>query len=79
MENGLPTIPAKYENAQGRKIANDSNNIVELLKSPNKIFFIVLAVVVLLVVIVALIVITIVKVVKKRKLKAKDDNEKSIE
>ncbi|MEG2051106.1 MAG: bifunctional UDP-sugar hydrolase/5'-nucleotidase [Oscillospiraceae bacterium] len=78
-ENGLPTIPAKYENAQGRKIVNDSNNIVELLKSPNKIFFIVLAVVVLLVVIVALIVITIVKVVKKRKLKAKDDNEKSIE
>ena len=67
--DGVPTISADYQKNQGRKISNDSKNILELLKSPNKIAFIILAVVLLIIAIVALVVTVIFKIVRKRKAK----------
>lgn len=36
-ENGVSVIPEEYSAPQGRKIVNDSRNLIELLKNPNRI------------------------------------------
>lgn len=64
--DGVPTIPAKYSKTEHRKTVDDSKNIINLVKNPNKIFFAVLAVVIIFIAIVALVVVLIVKKVRKK-------------
>lgn len=63
--DGIGNVPAKYGTLEGRKVVEDSKNIVELVKNPNKFFFMILGIVLLLLAIVAVVVIAIVKIVKK--------------
>jgi hypothetical protein len=65
--DGIPNVPAKYSTVEGRKNVEDSKNIIDLLKNPNKFFFMIIGVVLLLLAIIAAIVVLIVKVVKKLK------------
>ena len=65
--DGIGNVPAKYGTLEGRKVVEDSKNIVDLVKNPNKFFFMILGVVLLLLAIIAGIVVLIVKVVKKIK------------
>ncbi len=69
--DGVPNVPAKYGTLEGRKVLEDSKNIVDLLKNPNKFFFMIIAVAVaviaLLVGIVLLIKKVITKIFRKRK------------
>lgn len=60
----LPTIPSIYENAQNRKLLDDSKNITSLVKEPNKIFFIVIALIILLILIIGIVIRFIVKKIK---------------
>ncbi|UWG95392.1 bifunctional metallophosphatase/5'-nucleotidase [Dehalobacter sp. DCM] len=46
--NGTAQIPSEYSDAQGRKVIDDSTNIVSLVKNPNKITLAVFAVVIIL-------------------------------
>ena len=63
--DGVGNVPAKYGTEEGRKVVEDSKNIVDLLKNPNKFFFLILAVILVVLAILSGIIILIVKLVRK--------------
>ena len=63
--DGVGNVPAKYAKEEGRKVVEDSKKIGDLLKNPNKFFFIIIGLVLVVLAILAGIVILIVKLVKK--------------
>lgn len=63
--DGIGNVPAKYGTEEGRKVVEDSKNLGDLLKNPNKFFFMILAVVLVVLLILAGIVLVIVKLVRK--------------
>lgn len=68
--DGIGNVPAKYGTQEGRKVVEDSKNIIDLLKNPNKFFFIILAAILVLLLILALIAVIIRKAIRKiRKIK----------
>ena len=69
--DGIGNVPAKYGTLEGRKVVEDSKNLGDLLKNPNKFFFMILGVVLLLLAIVSGIVVLVVKFVKKFKKRKK--------
>ncbi len=69
--DGTPNVPAKYGTLEGRKVVEDSRNIIDLVKNPNKFFFMIIGIVLLLLAIVAGIVVLFVKIVKEIKKKSK--------
>ncbi len=72
-ESDISKISDSYKETEGRKVDTDSKNIVELLKQPNKFFFMICGIVLLLVVILVLLVRWMVKwYTKKRARKRKD-------
>ena len=74
-QNSLPTIPETYSEPQGRKNIDNSKNIIDIIKNPNKIAFILLGVLIVLILIIVLIIILIVKIVKKIRRKKKAQKE----
>lgn len=66
-ENGTAKIPSYYSELQGRKVESDSKNIADLLKNPNKIFFIALAAVFVIIFIITIIIVLTVKAVRRKK------------
>ena len=69
--DGIGNVPAKYGTLEGRKVVEDSKKIGDLLKNPNKFFFMIIGVVLLLLAIVSGIVVLVVKIVKKIKKRKK--------
>lgn len=67
--DGIPNVPEKYGTVEGRKSVEESNNIGDLLKNPNKFFFMILGVILLLLLIIAGMITGIIKFFKKRKKK----------
>ena len=65
--DGISNVPEKYGTMEGRKVVEESKNILDLVKNPNKFFFMILGVILLLLAILAGIVILTVKIVKKIK------------
>ncbi len=65
--NEVSVIPDEYAAAQGRKVIQESGNLRELLKNPNKIFFIVTGVIILLAAVLILITVRIIKRIRRRK------------
>ena len=65
--DGIGNVPAKYGTLEGRKVVEDSKNILDLVKNPNKFFFMIVGVILLLLAIVAGMIVVIVMVVKKIK------------
>ena len=65
--DGLGNVPAKYATMEGRKVVEDSKNIFDLIKKPNKFGIAITAIILLLILLVVVIVRLIVKVVKKIK------------
>ena len=65
--DGIPNVPAKYGTVEGRKNIEDSKNIIDLVKNPNKFFFMIIGAVLLLLALIAAIVVVIVKAIKKIK------------
>ena len=63
--DGVGNVPAKYAKEEGRKVVEDSKKIGDLLKNPNKFFFIIIALVLVVLAILTGIMILIVKLVKK--------------
>ena len=72
--DGIPNVPAVYGTFEGRKIVEDSTKISDLLKSPNKFFFLIIAVVVILLALVSLFVLLLVKLLKKMLKRGKSGN-----
>ena len=65
--DGTPNVPEKYGTEEGRKNIEDSNKLGDLLKNPNKFFFLIIGVILLVILILVAIVVVIVKVMKKIK------------
>ena len=65
--DGIGNVPEKYGTVEGRKVVEDSKNIIDLVKNPNKFFFIIVGVILLLLAILAGIIMIIRKFVKRLK------------
>lgn len=67
--DGIGNVPAKYGTTEGRKVVEDNKNILELLKNPNRFFFMIVGVVLALLLLLVAVIYFIVKLVKilKRK------------
>ena len=65
--DGIGNVPAKYGTMEGRKVVEDSKKIGDLLKNPNKFFWMILAVIFVVVAIFVGIILLIRKIVKRRK------------
>lgn len=63
--DGIANIPAAYSDAQGRKVVDDSKNIIDLIKNPNKYAAAIVAIIVILILLVVLIVRLVVKLIKR--------------
>ncbi len=63
--DGIANIPASYANMEGRKQVEDSKNILELLKNPNKYAVMIVAIVLIVILIVVFFVRLVVKLIKR--------------
>lgn len=70
--DGIGNVPAKYGTKEGRKVVEDSKNLWDLVKNPNKFFFIIIAVVLVVILILAGVIVLIVKGVRKLRRRKKD-------
>lgn len=62
--DGIPDVPAKYGTLEGRKVVEDSESIGDLLKNPNKFFFMILAVIVVVIAVIIAVVLLVRKGVR---------------
>ena len=69
--NGIPNVPEYYETTHGRKVVDDSGNVIDLVKNPNKFSVMIVGIVLVLILIIVLLVVLIRKVIKKRRRKKK--------
>ena len=69
--DGIGNVPETYGTLEGRKIVEESKNILDLVKNPNKFFFMILGLAVVVIAAVVLIIVLIIKLAKKiiRKIK----------
>jgi len=59
--DGIGNVPAKYGTIEGRKVVEDSKNLLDLVKNPNKFFFLITGVVLLVILIVVMVIRSVVK------------------
>lgn len=64
--DGIANVPVAYSENQGRKVVENSNNLWDLVKNPNKYAVIITAVVILFIFLVVLAVRLVVKLVKRK-------------
>lgn len=62
--DGLGNVPQKYSTPEGRKVVEDSRKLGDLLKNPNRFFFMIIGVLLVVLALLVLLVVLIVKVVK---------------
>lgn len=74
--DGIGNVPQKYATKEGRKVVEDSKKVGDLLKNPNKYFFMILGIVLVVIAILVTIIFVITKVIQRviRKRKCKDAN-----
>jgi len=65
--NGVPTVPARYNDVMGRKIQVDSRSPIELLRNPNRIFFMFVGVILLIIAVPTVTTILIVRGFRRKK------------
>lgn len=63
--DGIGNVPAKYDTKEGRKVVEDSKNLWDLVKNPNKFFFMIIAVVLVVILILVGVIVLIVKGVRR--------------
>ena len=63
--DGIGNVPAKYAKEEGRKVVEDSKKIGDLLKKPNKFFFIIIGLVLVILAILTGLIVLIAKVTRK--------------
>lgn len=63
--DGTPNVPAKYASFEGRKVVEDSKKLGDILKNPNKFFFMIVGIVLLVLLILFILIYISVRAVKK--------------
>ena len=69
--NGISNVPEYYETTHGRKVVDESRNVIDLVKNPNKFSVMIVGIVLVLILIIILLVVLIRKLIKKRRKKKK--------
>ena len=59
--DGTPNVPQTYASKEGRKVVEDSKKLGDLLKNPNKFFFMIIGIVLAVILILVLIIVLMVK------------------
>jgi len=74
--DGISDMPSMYDGSEDRKVIDDSRNPIKLVKSPNKIFFIVIGIAILVITIAVLLILLIIKLIKWiiKRSKRRDNN-----
>lgn len=63
--DGVGNVPAKYDALEGRKVVEESRNIVDLLKHPNKFFFLIVGAALAVILLAVLVIFLIVRLAKR--------------
>ncbi len=63
--DGIGNVPAKYSLLEGRKVVEDSKHLGDLLKNPNKFFFLIIGVVIVVLAVIVAIFIFLIKLVRR--------------
>ena len=69
--NGISNVPEYYETTHGRKVVDESRNVIDLVKNPNKFSVMIVGIVLVLILIIILLVVLIRKLIKRRRRKKK--------
>lgn len=69
--NGISNVPEYYETTHRRKVVDESRNVIDLVKNPNKFSVMIVGIVLVLILIIILLVVLIRKLIKKRRRKKK--------
>ena len=67
--DGIANVPEYYETTHGRKVVEDSRNVIDLVKNPNKFSVMIVGIVLVLFLIIILMVVLIRMLIKKRRRK----------
>ena len=67
--DGIGNVPAKYGKPEGRKVVEDSKNLWDLIKKPNKFAILIVAAIILIISILLPAIILIVKAISTRRKK----------
>lgn len=70
--DGIANIPASYRELEGRKAVEDSKNLGDLIKNPNKYAVMILVVILIVILIVVLLIVLVVKLIKRMRRKKAD-------
>lgn len=65
--DGTPDVPDSYSQTEGRKVVEDSKNLIDLVKNPNKFFFLICGILLILILLFLLLIAATVKACRKRK------------
>lgn len=65
--DGIGNVPEMYSMEEGRKVAENSKKIGDLLKNPNKFFFAIVGILAAIILIFVLLIVCIVKIIRRRK------------
>ena len=63
--DGTPNVPQTYASAEGRKVVEESTKLGDLLKNPNKFFFMIIGIVLVLILIIVLIILGVRAILRK--------------
>lgn len=69
--DGIGNVPEKYGRKEGRKVVEDSKQLGDILKNPNKFFFMIMAIVLVILAIFVCMVVLIAKLIQKARRNAK--------
>lgn len=67
-KDGIGNVPAKYGVLEGRKVVEESKNIIDLIKNPNKFFFMILTVILIVILLFVGGIVLVCKVIRQRKM-----------
>ena len=65
--DGIANVPEYYATTHGRKVVDDSKNIIDLVKHPNKYFAMIVGVVIVIILLLVLLIFLIRKIVRRLK------------
>ena len=65
--DGIANVPEYYATTHGRKVVDDSKNIINLVKHPNKYFAMIVGVVIVIILLIVLLIFLIRKIVRRLK------------
>ena len=63
--DGIADVPELYNEVQGRKVIEDSKNLIDLVKSPNRFFFIIIGAILFVVILIVLLILFATRVVRR--------------